>query len=800
MEELRKIKHLDRLVLVEDRTMSSGAILSLNKPSSEKIMGNPFFPLKVVPVDCLPNSKGYVLLVLLERVNSDDIQKFGIDSKPVATESELKTKGSASRKPFERDSKVRQKQGDRRWLPNTPWDRGAFERHRYGGGAGAMQNSLLRNTASYKHFQTADVLRACVGTVNNLMNVASEYELRRQMIEEDYRRQMVEEEEHRHWLAKEEQRRLMEEMHLRQVQEEDWIRWVHDEQMRRIQDEERRRIEEEEWRRQIEEERMREIQEEERMRRIQEERMRAIQEEEEERMRQIQEERLRGIQEGERMRQIQEEQMREIQEEERMRQIQEEERMRRIQEERMRAIQEEEERMRQIQEERLRGIQEEEERMRRIQEECMRAIQEEERMRQIQEEEDQMRRLQEERMRQIQEEEQIRRMREIQGDERIRHIQEGRMRQIHEEEYRRIEEEEWRRQVSEDEWRRHMQEEQRRIKEEEWRRQIQTEKQRRIKEEEWRRKMQREGQKRPVLGETYSEKVVEEEQLRRPVKEEKERQLVRGSAIRSRNDLAQDPIADSLSAAAIPQLSADSTQKAKHFVAEANKTVGAKEVSGISREDKTVSLFGTADKELSQLRHMEEEYLRYIREVESAYDHNHDASRGTVARYGSEQHDLQPQHQALSTKPSEKLPSLLDLKLNRPEYRVESSYSSQHSEDRGGDSNQWQRRFSIVQREFNSQAEHVRPTDRSFNRGNQARDLVRRDEKSTFSSVTENTADIYLRRSDLDHERQRNSARQDRRDFRGTGNRSAIARRERSRKDRRVVPGRSSGRPWLDSN
>ena len=778
MEELRKIQHLDRLVLVEDRTMSSSAILSLNKPSSDKKMGNPFFPSKVVPVDCLPNSKGYVLLVLLERVSSDDIQKFGIDSKSVAAESELKTKGSASRKLYERDSRLRLKQGDRRWMPNTPWDRRAFSQQRYDAGAGAM----LRNTASYEHFQTADVLQACVGAVNNLTNVGNEYELRRQM-EEDYRRQMIEEEEHRQWLAKEEERRVMEEMHLRQVQEEDWIRWVHNEQMKRIQGEERRRIEEEEWRRQIEEE------EEERMRQIQEERMRELQEEEEEQLRQIQEERMRRIQE------------------ERMRQIQE----------RMREIQAEEERMRQVQEERMRQIQEEE-RMRR--------------MREIKKEEEQLRRVQEERMRQIQEEERMRRMREIQEEEeRMRQIQEERLRQIHgvehmrriqEEEYRRIEEEEWRRQVCEAEWRREMQEEQRRVKEQEWRRQIQEgdwrkhiqkEEQRRIKEEEWKRKMQRESQRRPVLEEKCSEKVVEEQQLRRPVKEERARELVRDSVVRSRNDLVQDLIAGSLRAAAIPQLSVDAAQKVKHLVAEAVRTVGTmeqgerpgggrnREVGGISHEDKTVSRFGTSDKEISQSRHMEEEYLRYIREVESAYDHSHDTSGGAVGRYGSEQNDMKAQNQAVGIKSSEKLPSLLDLKLKHPEFKVESSYSALHSEARGGDTNQWHREVSIVRKEFGSQAERDRPTDRSFNHGNQARDLVRRDEQSTFPSVTGNTADIYLRRSDLDQEKQMSSTRRDRMDVRSASNRNVIGRREHSWNDRHhTVSGRPSTRPWLDSN
>jgi hypothetical protein len=187
--------------------------------------------------------------------------------------------------------------------------------------------------------------------------------------------------------------------------------------------------------------------------------------------------------------------------------------------------------------------------------------------------------------------------------------------------------------------------------------------------------------------------------------------------------------------------------------------------------------------------------------VESGYDHNQDTSRGTVVGYGSEQNDLKPQHQAVSTKSSEKLPSLLDLKINRPEFRVESNYSSQQSGDRGGDTNHWQRRLSILHKEFNSKAAHDQLTDRCFNRGNQARDLVRRDQMSAFSSVTENTADMYLRRSDLDQEKQRNSARQDRTDVRGIGNSNAIARPEHSRKDHHyMVPGRLSTRPWLDSN
>jgi hypothetical protein len=677
MEELRKIQHLDRLVLIEDRTMSSSAILSLIKPSSDKNMGNPFFPLKVVPVDSLPNSKGYVLVVLLGRVDGDDIKKFGIDDNPVPAESELNPKGGASRRPYERGSKLRLRQGDRYLLPNAPWERGAFSQQRYDTGAGAVQKSLLQNTrtlsGSHRQFEAADILSACVGTGNDLTNVANEYEVRRQM--EDYRRQMIDE-EHRLWLAEKEQRKVMEEMQLRQIQKEEWnrhmhdewMRWAHEEQVRRIQEEEHKKIQEWEWRIQVQEE-------------------------------------------------------------------MEEQRMRRIEEEEYRKIQEAEWR---------------------------------------------------------------------------RGVQEVQWRKCVWEEQRQMEEDDWRRRIQEHEQRKQTKkEQQRRTEEQELRRKIQ-EGQRSIEEDKWRRQMERENQKRSLLVETCSGQVGEE--LRRERKERK-RGLVRASNIRSRNDLMQDLIAESLRAAAVPQLSVDVAQKVKHLVAEAIRTVGAmdqgerhgvgrsREAGGVYPDDNTVSRFGTSDKEMSQSRHMEEEYLRYIREVESGYDHSHDMGGGALGRYSSEQNDLKPHHQAVSTKSNEKLPSLLELKLRRPELSPENSYSAQHSEDRGFclgiDTNQWQGRVLTAQKEFGSDAE----LDRLADFGKQARDIARRDEKSTFSSVTEETADIYMRRSDLDQGKLRGTIRRDRTDVWGNSSRNQTSRPEHSGQDFYCTsPARLSTRPWMNAN
>jgi hypothetical protein len=220
-----------------------------------------------------------------------------------------------------------------------------------------------------------------------------------------------------------------------------------------------------------------------------------------------------------------------------------------------------------------------------------------------------------------------------------------------------------------------------------------------------------------------------------------------------------------------------------------------REVGGVSLEDMTVSRFVTSDKEMSQSRRMEEGYLRYIRTVERADDHKRDTSGGAAGRYCGERSDVKAQYQAVGTKSSEKLPSLLDVKLKHPEFRVERSYSAQHLVDRGGDTNQRQR-ISTVQKELDGQSEHDRLTDRRFNHGNHARDSVRRDEMSTFSPVAEETGNIYRRRSDLNWEKQRSPARLERTDVRGVGNRNVIGRSEHSRKDRRhVASGRRSTRP-----
>jgi hypothetical protein len=319
MEQLRRIQSLDQVVLVEDKSLSPSCILALSRPSKEKEMGRPFFPVKAVPVDTL-NSKGYFLLILLERIDLDDVtqtEKFCTDNNPVAGQTELKTKTRASKKPYARKAKYsesRMRQGSGHSLLNSVWERSVFSQQScdvgFETGNGAGQNFLFQNTniltASHRQFQVAeDIERAYFGAVRNLSNVVDNYSLRDMLIEEQKRkleeecRRQVMEEQYKRWMVEKEQRRQREELH-NQIQEEKWNRQI---QM------------EEEWRRQIQEEQqMRQVKEEQWRRRVQEEEQR----------RKIREEQMRQAEEGGWKRRIQEEkQRRQIQDEEQMKQAQE---------------------------------------------------------------------------------------------------------------------------------------------------------------------------------------------------------------------------------------------------------------------------------------------------------------------------------------------------------------------------------------------------------------------------------------------------------------------------------------------
>lgn len=69
MKELRKIPQVRRVVLVTEMFYSRfSPIMALSKPTNASEMGYPFFPLRAIPVDTKPNGKGYMVLILMERV------------------------------------------------------------------------------------------------------------------------------------------------------------------------------------------------------------------------------------------------------------------------------------------------------------------------------------------------------------------------------------------------------------------------------------------------------------------------------------------------------------------------------------------------------------------------------------------------------------------------------------------------------------------------------------------------------------------------------------------------------------
>jgi hypothetical protein len=69
MKELRKIPQVRRVVLVTEMFYSRfSPIMTLSKPTNANDMGYPFFPLRAIPVDTKPCGKGYMLLILMERI------------------------------------------------------------------------------------------------------------------------------------------------------------------------------------------------------------------------------------------------------------------------------------------------------------------------------------------------------------------------------------------------------------------------------------------------------------------------------------------------------------------------------------------------------------------------------------------------------------------------------------------------------------------------------------------------------------------------------------------------------------
>jgi len=134
-------------------------------------------------------------------------------------------------------------------------------------------------------------------------------------------------------------------------------------------------------------------------------------------------------------------------------------------------------------------------------------------------------------------------------------------------------------------------------------------------------------------------------ELRKWVERERERELAgMNPNMRSRNALVQEVIADSLREAEISHLSAEASQKLKHLVAEAIRTVGVmgrgerhgittgSGANRITTEGPADVRFGRSDTALPQSRHIEGGYSQHMKEVDNPYDHRYDAYGGALER------------------------------------------------------------------------------------------------------------------------------------------------------------------------
>ncbi|XP_069691020.1 tRNA (uracil-5-)-methyltransferase homolog B-like [Periplaneta americana] len=115
LKELRKIEQLKRVVLVTEMFYPRFTpIMTLSKPSIANGMGNPFFPVRAIPVDLKPSAKGYLLLILMERIGLASLPKMpGMSN----DRSVLYNMGGKKKKKFQYKSQKTQKT----FLPAGNW-------------------------------------------------------------------------------------------------------------------------------------------------------------------------------------------------------------------------------------------------------------------------------------------------------------------------------------------------------------------------------------------------------------------------------------------------------------------------------------------------------------------------------------------------------------------------------------------------------------------------------------------------------------------------------------------------------
>jgi hypothetical protein len=233
MQELRKIRQVQQLVLVTEMFKSRfSVILTLCNPTTQKGMGNPFFPMRAIPVDMVPNAEGYVLMILMQRIGLTSLLKTVNcavnDSEMYCTEKgpgSHRAAGTIVRYGREaRERKMRQGDAQLKTISRRE-ERELLQQRRENisfrsSGRCRFQSRMLEESDFYKQYPTAGQFDRPYTPAWS--GVLEEYHLRGLKAKE--RKRQMEDEE---WLEKEEQRWMVEEKHRKWIQgKEEHIRWI----------------------------------------------------------------------------------------------------------------------------------------------------------------------------------------------------------------------------------------------------------------------------------------------------------------------------------------------------------------------------------------------------------------------------------------------------------------------------------------------------------------------------------------------------------------------------------------------
>ena len=89
LRAIRSTLAIRRLVYIScDAKNAMKNFVDLSRPPSKTALGDPFLPVKIIPVDLFPHSKGFELVFLFERIPWGEILNSEIDKRLKEVEAE----------------------------------------------------------------------------------------------------------------------------------------------------------------------------------------------------------------------------------------------------------------------------------------------------------------------------------------------------------------------------------------------------------------------------------------------------------------------------------------------------------------------------------------------------------------------------------------------------------------------------------------------------------------------------------------------------------------------------------------